>query len=352
MTGAAGLADRLLAPLDGARRRAFGEALRVPWLASWLARRDRRLAAQSSLGVALLFAATLGAPGALYVLGPALLGVAHVASDVRYLVLRRGVPRAWSRLALAAGALMVLVRAAPLAGLPAAGLARAEVVIGWGWVAAGAIAGARAGRRPLRALALLAPVLAAGVAAWRAPGPAALVFAYAHNVVALILWVALFRRRRAFALPALALAAGGAALFASGALSAAASGGPWGARLFDDACRALPDASAPTAFGAALSYVFLQAIHYSVWLAWVPQDDVRGEGTLSFRMSARSLARDFGAPGLALVAALALAVAGASLASPHRTRNLYLSLATFHGYLELASLAFFVARGRRRRPPP
>ncbi|MCU0681697.1 MAG: hypothetical protein MUF34_05485 [Polyangiaceae bacterium] len=345
------LADRLLAPLDGVRRLAFEGARRVPGLAPWLLRRDRRLAAQSSLGVALLFAVTLAAPGALYVIGPAIFGVAHVASDVRYLVLRRDVPRPWVSLAIVASLLMVLVRAAPFFGLGHALLPRAEVTIGWGWAIVGALYGAHVGGRPWRALALAAPLLVIVAAAWQAPGRATLLFAYAHNLIALVLWVLLFRRRRAFALPALALAALGASLLASGAAFAPASLaapsplGAWAARLFDDARMTLPALTEPRAIGVALSYVFLQALHYSVWLAWVPQDDARGEGTLSFRMSFRSLARDFGPAGLALVAALALVVAGASLFSPHQTRALYLSLATFHGYLEVSALAFFLARG-------
>lgn len=350
------LADRLLAPLDGVRRLAFEGARQVPGLAPWLLRRDRRLAAQSSLGVALLFAITLAAPGALYVIGPAIFGVAHVASDVRYLVLRRDVPRPWVSIVLVASLLMVLLRAAPFLGLGHSQLPRAEVIIGWGWAIVGALYGAHAGRRPWRALALAALLLVIMAAAWQAPGRATLVFAYAHNLVALVLWVLLFRRRRAFALPALALTALGASLLASGALfgafapvarAAQSPLGAWASRLFDDARMTLPGLTEPTAIGVALSYVFLQALHYSVWLAWVPQDDARGEGTLSFRMSFRSLTRDFGPAGLALVAALALVVAGASLLSPHQTRALYLSLATFHGYLEVSALAFFLARGRQ-----
>jgi hypothetical protein len=347
----AAFAERLVAPLDRARRSAFAEALRWPWLAPWLTRRDRRLGAQSSLGVALLFAATLAAPGALYVLGPAIFGVLHVASDLRYLVLRRELPRPWVAAVLVGCSLMVLVRLAPLAGLGHPALPLAEAALGWGWALGGALYGAREGRSLRRAFAVGAPLLALGVAALSAPAPAALLFAYAHNLVALALWVLLFRQRRAFAAPALALAALGAALFASGAL-APAPGGPWIDHLARDADFALPFAAPPVALGVGLSYAFLQALHYSVWLAWVPQDDVRGEGTLSFRMSVRSLGRDFGPAGLALVAALAAAVALASLASPHRTRALYLSLATFHGYLEVASLAFFLARGRRLAPRP
>ena len=31
-----------------------------------------------------------------------------------------------------------------------------------------------------------------------------------------------------------------------------------------------------TAIGLGLSYVFPQAIHYSVWLTWIPREETRG----------------------------------------------------------------------------
>jgi hypothetical protein len=43
----------------------------------------------------------------------------------------------------------------------------------------------------------------------------------------------------------------------------------------------------------------------------------------------------------------ALAVLLGAWFDVHRARTLYLSLATFHGYLELALLAFFWVRGAR-----
>jgi hypothetical protein len=121
---------------------------------------------------------------------------------------------------------------------------------------------------------------------------------------------------------------------------------PGAARLADEALFAWP-AWMPqrTALALGVLFVALQSVHYAVWLAFIPQDDVRCAGTLSFRMSARALARDFPRPWLAVVVALAAAVAGASLLDAHRTRQIYLSFATFHGYMELAAAAFLVVRG-------
>ena len=63
-------------------------------------------------------------------------------------------------------------------------------------------------------------------------------------------------------------------------------------------------------------------------------------------MSVRSLLRDLGPVWLVVIALVAGAVLAASFVDAHRTRQLYLSLSAFHGYLELAAGAFLFVRGR------
>lgn len=59
-------------------------------------------------------------------------------------------------------------------------------------------------------------------------------------------------------------------------------------------------------------------------------------------MKARALARDFGRTGCWILVALICVMAFGSAISPIRARNTYLTLATFHAWLELAVLAFFL----------
>jgi hypothetical protein len=346
-----GRVERAAEPLDRLRRRVLLGLVRTPAIGRVLVRRDARLALHAAASVGVAFALTLLCPGVLFVAGPALFGVAHVASDARYLVLRRALPRWWTLgLAAGCGALFAL-RALELA-LPGLGsLATVEVAVGWTWALSAVAAGAAAASdgRATRRAALAGPLLAAvGVAACARPHLARLVFAHVHNVVAIALWIWLFRARRRFALPALALLVACAALLLSGvALPWVHFSGPGAARLVDESIFAWP-AWMPqrTALALGVLYVMLQSIHYTVWLALIPQDDARAEGTLSFRMSLRSLARDFPAPWLVVIVVLAAAVLGASAFDVHRTRQLYLSLATFHGYLELAAATFLVVRGK------
>ena len=59
----------------------------------------------------------------------------------------------------------------------------------------------------------------------------------------------------------------------------------------------------------------------------------------------RSLLQDFRPWGLGLVTLAVASVIALSFVSLHRTRHVYLSLATFHGYLELTLFTYFLARG-------
>jgi hypothetical protein len=63
-----------------------------------------------------------------------------------------------------------------------------------------------------------------------------------------------------------------------------------------------PFQNARLGLGVATAYLFLQGVHYSAWVSWIPQQEQPGRGTFTFRMTARSLFADFGAPGVAAVA--------------------------------------------------
>jgi hypothetical protein len=182
-------------------------------------------------------------------------------------------------------------------------------------------------------LSLLAPLLARGI------------LAYAHNVVALVVWVVLFRTRPSRAMLPIALVVAGAVMLAGGyTVSWTCLNGAWADRFVNEALDVMPQLSQRLALSVGLSYVFLQAVHYSTWLTWIPQEELRAAGTLTFRMSWRSAQRDFGKVGLVLIAVAALVVVFASFADVHRTRGWYLSIVTFHAYLEIACLAFLVGR--------
>jgi len=249
--------------------------------------------------------------------------------------------------------LMLGLRVLPFVDLAVPGAARLEAIAGAAWVVLAIAAGARERRSvlPLLAVPVVLGVgaLAAGHAAW-----ARVVLAQGHNVVGVGVWLLLFRRNRRAAVFPLAVLGTGTLLLATGATL------PWemrhdalaglGVSLWRVGATLAPGTSATTGASLALVFVFLQAAHYAAWLVWIPQDELPGQGTLTFRMSGRALVRDFGAMGLTVVVAACLALAGAAAYDARAAAGAYMSLASFHGYLELAMLAYFASRGFARAP--
>jgi hypothetical protein len=347
MATSAGFTDSLLVPLDRARTAVFVRAARVAVLRPLLLEKQRRVPALllAHACVALLLAVT--APTLLLVLGPLLLGVPHVLSDLRYLVLRPALSRPLRGVLLGGCGALFGVRLLELLGvrdlvrleLGAAGLlALAIVTLG---------APRLASRRTLGALLLIA---ALGTAAVLWPGVARLAVTHGHNVVALAIWGIVFCRSRRRALLVVLLILGAAALLVGTPLAwwGYKHGLPqaFGLHAFAAADALAPGiSSAPLALGVVASFAFLQSVHYAVWLHAVPQEATRGDATLSFRMTLRSLVADFGKPALLLVTLLVVAVPLAGLVAPLRTQVAYMSLSAFHAYLELAALALLWVRG-------
>lgn len=368
MTSGALALERAAAPIDRLRRLLLQQALRIPSLSEWLVRRDRRitLLAVGHALVAFTLAATF--PMLLFVLGPVLLGVLHVAADVRYLVLRRALPAWWKHVVWIACASLIAFRIFQETGARGIVLARAEHAFVCVWILLGLIAGAvkrHSERRAARATGtnpwdelvpsggrafLALPVLGAlAWFSWVEPGWTRLVFVHLHNLIAVGLWLWLFRSSRRAALIPLAVIFGAAAvLFFAHPWQLTESVGGLSAMGLHFAVAAewvAPGFRWEHSYGLLYSYVFLQSVHYSAWLLLIPQDDVAREAPTPFRTSVRSAFADFGPLGIALVSMAALAVVAAAFFGATRARNVYLSLSMFHSYLELTIAAYFFAWG-------
>ena len=327
--------EALLAPVD-ALRSALYRAL-APCCAGLFADRARRVAWLGGGSVVLAFGLTVAAPLWLLALSPLLLGVPHLLADFRYLVVRPALHRRTALCALAALPLLACGFGAPA------------------WVGLLAMAVAVLGARCGWALRL------AGLAAWAAMTFAAtadesafvLAFVHLHNAMALALWWALRPRDRR-ALVVVALVVAGVALLLVGALDpVVAAAGGWQVPLaipgLDSNAQAYaPGAEVPWAMRVVLSFAFLQAVHYAVWLRLVPEDARPRPAPRPFRASWRALRDDLGRPLLGLALLLALGIATWGALDLIAARAGYLRLATFHGYLELAVAALLVLE--RRRP--
>lgn len=356
-------ADRLAAPLDGVRRALLSAAVEAPSVRALVSSRDRRLAWTVGAHACAALALTVLFPAPLLVLIPIAFGVPHVAADLRYLVLRRTRnPLARASILASCGALL----AVSVLGLfhVRFDVARVEVALGSLAVAvAGSVALVRR-RAPARRWAVglsgLAGIVTLGAAAVQAPATALVVLLHVHNVVALVVWLWLFRGRVRVVIPSIAVVAAFCALLASGAfIPATLHFGIWrafGTNLLSAADWLAPGLPDRFAVGLASCWIFMQSVHYLVWLVLVPADARIGSGTVSFRRTFRDLVTDFGGRGVASIVGASLVVAGFGVAAPLATRNTYLALASFHVWLELAVLAFCLFGGvdafRRTRSQP
>ncbi len=269
--------------------------------------------------IAAIGAACMAVPAVAMIWLPIVLGVPHLANDVRFLVLP--LPRRQIAIAAVACGALVAMRAATIA-LGRAPLWQLEAAAFATWLVAALVAA--------RARAALGPAALVAALVIAMPVRFAAIAAIVHNVVAVIAWLVLARPRRARgAIAAIAIVAVIAAL--AGPAIARWTGADAG---LDRAAAALFGA-VPHARGLLIALVFLQAIHYAIWLAWLPAGAVRFAAP-------RALPR-----WLAIaVSAGVLVVVAAALVDPAWARATYLALATCHIYLELVVLATYLVRRR------
>ncbi|HYH99586.1 hypothetical protein [Hyalangium sp.] len=327
--------EAILAPADALRARLY--RLLAPWAGPLFADRARRVAWLGATQVVIAFLLTLAAPLWMLALGPVLLGVPHLVSDARYLVVRPGLHRR-TVLALLCGAplLATCLGAGPAIGL----LALLPAILGaqGPWSRKGLM---------LTVWACLSGLALGFGATFQ------LAFAHLHNVIAVALWWWAWRERhaRAWAVPLLAAAGTVALLLGTAEPVLTALGAwtaPWTGASFTQHAEALAPRAPPVlALRLVLAFAFLQSVHYSVWLRLIPEDDRPRAAPRPWRATWRALVEDFGGVPLTLFVALAFGIAVWGVVDLTQARLGYLRLAVFHGYLELAVGALWLIEGRR-----
>ena len=95
-----------------------------------------------------------------------------------------------------------------------------------------------------------------------------------------------------------------------------------------------------------MCFAFAQSVHYALWLRLVPDDDRVRRTPRSFRATFEALRGDLGMPVLAITVALALGLALWGAWDLAAARYGYLRFSAFHAYLEVATLALCVAEAR------
>ncbi|MCA9717719.1 MAG: hypothetical protein H6713_05695 [Myxococcales bacterium] len=327
------IAVSAVAPVDWLRRRWL--RLLGPLARPLMVRRELRVALLATCAIASAATATLLIPLWILALGPIVWGIPHLLGDLRYLVIQPGFHRR-AALWLAAG---VPILATALG---------ADVLFGF-LGAAGAVLVSRAGAgRKLLGLVTVG-ALAAALAA--CGGARDIVFAHAHNLVAVLLWWAWRPRTTRLHWLPLALYVGVSALLLSDLALALAAGGLSRAlgpldHVYQVA-RLSPGLSGSLATRLVLLYAFAQTIHYVVWLVLLPDDDRARVTPPTFAGSVRGLWRDVGGAVVIVTTILCCGLAVWAVLDLMAANHGYFRMARFHGHLELAAAAALWMEARR-----
>lgn len=271
--------------------------------------------------------ATLSAPYLALIYSPILLGAPHALSDIWLLLVRNSDVPLGIRICLGVCCATILALAgAMLLGLPVQTYqesAAISILLLLPLCFAGPIS--RAVPQWLLATTLTGLLMTDAL-------PLRAIMAQAHNVVAIGFLLATARPlwgRKGIELAVCSTLIGIAACAIVGFASGLDSRHNWA--VFQ-----------PLAFGASdglgaaliLAYCFLQLLHFSIWIGFLP----------SFQpgFDARSILRAFGfgipLVGLLVLIGTCLSAPAAALGDPAKARSAYLTLVSFHGWMELAWL--------------
>jgi hypothetical protein len=301
----------------------------APWL---LRDREARVALHGLFAISLALALTFAAPMVLLAVGPIVLGVPHLAADVRYLVASPGLSKRTGFWLLVAGP----------AGL--------SFLLPHAWVALTAVVGGAAVARTSwnRRLVVALPGIALVAASFRLGRTADIVIAHAHNAVAVALFWAWTRRRSRLHLLVVVTFVLGAVAIAAGAFD----GSPVSRLMASDLHDATfvtttlaPLADPVLAARLVLVFAFAQSVHYAVWVRLLPEEARPRPGMRSFASSLRALRADLGTPLVVLTGLLTMGLAVWACQSLAEARDGYLRLAIFHGPLELGAATILLLEG-------
>jgi hypothetical protein len=296
---------------------------RSSWLRTIARSREHRIAAIgfTSLGLALLL--SLGFTTSLFLWAPLLLGVPHLAADIRYLLLD---PYRPTPLRMRDGAVAVL--------LAASFVWQAQML-------------APPHGSPLLRAAAIGSIGIVCFVAHQFPVGSSYMLLHGHNAIAIIFLIAMPHRRRQASFAAkwsLPFAIGVAALLMmTGVFDAALQI----AKVETVTQYVLPPSVVATwppivSTRIVALFVFMQSMHYTIWLRLIPEIVRPRAGMRSFDASLRALRQDVGSWAIVAIAVLSTLFIVLGLVNTSMARDWYLRCAGFHAYLEIAILVRWV----------
>lgn len=311
------------APLDHLRLWVFRKL--SPWIIPLIRDRSLRVCLTASVFFILAFFFAISAPLWQLLLGPIIWGIPHLIGDLRYLVLREGLERQlWFWILVCIPFVVFLWSYEPyFAMLGVVFSAFFSKRASWGKVG-------------IIILSLFFLTLS-----WLDSRSFLFGFLHLHNLIGIGIWW-FWRKNRAIweAIPLLLCFLGSIYLLTQAPMSMATELFP--ARLDAEyfAYNLADFAEGEWRFRWVSLYAFLQSAHYIVWVRLIPEEARKQYTPRSFQKSLRALRDDFGSwifwgTAIAMIGLLVWA-----FFDGQQARSSYLHLIAFHGFLELAVLAY------------
>jgi hypothetical protein len=309
---------------------------RSSWLRDIARSREHRITAIGLASLCIALVLSVGFTASLFLWAPLVLGTSHIVADLRYLLLDPYRPAP------------LRIRDASVAILLISCIVWQEPLLGWLAVLVTQVLS------PLREHSLQRWILrASGISivgiicfcSYLFPVVSSYILLHAHNAIAIIFFAAVFHRRGVepssfaarWSIP-LAIGVAGSMIMA-GAFDIALKNIP----AASVAQYVLPEAAIDTLPPIACArivalFVFMQSMHYTIWLRLIPELTRPRAGMRSFDSSLRALRHDLGA--VVVVATVAITVTFLLIGAVNTgiARDWYLRLAGFHAYLEIAVL--------------
>ena len=291
-------------------------------LAPLMANRALRVCLAASFALPVIFAISYTFPLWQLLLGPILLGIPHLISDLRYLVIQQDIhKKLWFWLGLVPFFSLYVVFLEPFYAMIAVCL------------------GAFFGEHPKRLL-MIGLALAGLALSIKEPFWFVIVVLHGHNLIALWIWWH-WRKRALWECIPLILCCLLLSILCF--IPPGQEAFLWAPPQLDHdyfTISLVPEILYPYADSIILSYAFLQSVHYLVWLRLIPEDARPQPSPRTFNKSIRYLKRDFG--GLLfygfLIGMFILAFYACS--DPKQARLNYLVVISFHAFLELAFMCY------------
>lgn len=338
-------------PLDRMRQLVWGLTSKTAFGRACVRDRGLRLAVLAVGHMVTAFVLVLLLPLWLLLLGPLILGAPHVASDIRYLLLKPPVPLGRLGLGLILTPLLAMTVCRVIASTGGPFLIELEVLFG-GLAMLGGVFVARGSTR-VRGLVAVG-VLAFLALALTSPYTALVVIAHLHNLVAFGLWLYFLKGevgRRALWVVLVTYVGLGLVLLSplvDGLALDHASSTLGAFNLVQMADTLAPGLSLEMGLRLVLLFGFLQSMHYAIWLRLIPQRLDARRAPPTFKRSLIRLREDFGGKAFVVLVLLCLAIPlMAVIYDAEKTRHLYLLAAISHGWIELAVIAALLASARR-----